>query len=187
MIKFFPLIFISILFLGCGTTAQITSSNSSLNCSFDAQQKSIQWISIDKQENLNLKSFIRKTKLPDKFTIYQLNINIEPFLKSIINHSAATLVNVPLEDSCITFLVTDANTMSPELAKKYPDIYSLKGIAADNSQNSIRINYNDKNLKMEINKAGQIYFLDTWKGKNGFYYLLYKKEDAGYEKDQIPY
>lgn len=152
-------------------------------CSFSAENKSLDWLRIEDVAKLKLEPTIRKTQLPTKFSAYLLNEkDLKAFLKSANQEGKSTIASIPIENKCIQFKLSQSRTMSKELAARFPDIISLKGISTSSETVSVRIDYKEDNFKAEINDNGKIYFIDTWSGEGRNYFLIYKKEDAGYEK-----
>lgn len=184
IIIFYCLLF---LFTSCATTAQIDNNNIKANiCSFLDSSKVITWEQIMDASKLELKPTIRQTKLPSKFTVYKINENdLKAFLKSVSQATSPVTMFVPLYSDCIPFKISPSGTMTKELAAKFPDIISLKGTAVNAELTTVRIDYKEDNLEMEIHDQGQVYLMETWPGKDGNYFLLFNKNDAGYSKSQL--
>lgn len=179
------IMFYSLLFLmsSCAATEQLQGYERANICSFLDNGKEIKWEQLMDPSKLNLKPTVRQTKLPTKFSVYQANEgDLKHFLQKVNQGAEPVIMFIPVKDQCIAFKVVPSGTMSKELAAKFPDVVSLKGSSVGSELVSIRIDYKEDNLKMEINDHGQIYLMETWPGKDGNYFLLFNKEDAGYEK-----
>lgn len=178
-------VLLSLLVLNaCGTSAQLSSTPASQLCTFNFGETSIQWKELSEVRNIDLKSLSGSAKLPLEFEVYEVDsFLLDSFLLAAqqMKNSAKT-IRFPLPMGCVSFSIVSSKLLSPELASKFPDLVSLKGTSQDQEDLSCRIDYHRGNLKVEFNHQGEIYFLDTWRGKTRSYYLTYKKENAGYEK-----
>lgn len=176
-----------VLLSSCATTAQVDNTMEKVNvCSFLDNSKPITWQQIMNPSKLELKPTIRQTKLPTKFTAYKINeADLKTFLKSVNEGTKPAIMYLPLNNDCISFKISTSGTMSKELAAKFPDIISLKGTSVNSQLVTVRIDYKDENLEMEINDQGQVYLMETWPGKEGNYFLLFNKNDAGYPKSEL--
>jgi hypothetical protein len=74
------------------------------------------------------------------------------------------------------FTIEESNTMSAELAEKFPDIKSYKGTQIDNSLCKPRIEKSKTKIKISVLCNDKTYFID--KDKDLGFYILYNKENA---------
>lgn len=125
-------------------------------------------------------------QLPKKYSVYQVDNNkLNEAFKKIKDGHGGTL-NFPIPgNGCQAFTLVESGTLSKELAAKYPEIISLKGQALQNAANDARVDYNGKQLQVEINWDGEVYYITPWIEKGKLWYLLSSKKDTGYEK--VPY
>lgn len=177
----------NIFFVSCKSMAQknnnvvISKSSEKISCSntgkFPLDIYSIYGVRLHQSKKENA------PKLPKAYTVYRIDNNqLKPFFKSLKENNGG-LINLPVSDTtCLTFTLSNSEVMSPSLAKKYPDIVSLKGHTTDNNANSLRLDYDGKKMKAEITRNNEVYFITPWQEGDTIYYLLYNKNDAGYEK-----
>lgn len=179
------ILFYCFLFLlsSCVSTAQIEQINKANMCSFLDKGTEIHWEQIINTSKLNLTPKVRQTKLPLKYSVYQVNEqDLKAFLLAAQRSTEPLIMFIPVNNECISFKVAASGTMSKELAAKFPDLVSLKGMATHKQGTSVRIDYTDGNLKMEIQDNGQVYLMETWTGKVQNYFLIFDKNDADYIK-----
>lgn len=119
-------------------------------------------------------------KLPTDYEVYIVNKEELTNFFNAFKLGNKTPLSIPILGKTYDFTLTEANTISPELAKKYPDLYSLKG-NADNA--TARVNYDGDKLRAEITAKGINYILEPYETKaNQRYYLIYNQSNTGYEK-----
>lgn len=89
--------------------------------------------------------------------------------------SESPQVTLPTLGGMKVFHLTNSGTMSEELAEKFPNIKSFKGVSADGSI-SARVDMNDEGLFVEYNTPGteQSYASPLLKGSK-VYYAVYLK------------
>lgn len=175
------------LVIACGSTEgmkqQETAEEST--CSFAFGVRRLVWHPV-----LNtaaaLEPHIGNTSLPSKFETYIIDgTDLDAFLKAAqAGQPDARIIRLPLPENegCPAFYLSASGTMSEALSKKFPDLISMKGLSKENKTAALRLDYDGKKMEAEITWAGHTYYLSPWPGKDGIYYLLYKKEDAGFEK-----
>ncbi|NQV51624.1 MAG: hypothetical protein HQ500_00485 [Flavobacteriales bacterium] len=83
---------------------------------------------------------------------------------------------LPTLDGLVSFLVVNAQTMSPELAAKFPEIRSYKGKSADGKL-SVRLDTNEEGLFAEIIGTGTKHLISPILKGSKSYYAVYT-EDA---------
>lgn len=122
-------------------------------------------------------------QLPLKYTVYTINNEqMQAFFKSIQSTGQGS-INLPVPGhGCQSFYVENSGTMSAELAAKFPEIISLKGMAQHDKAGYTRIDYDGKKLKVEITWDNEIYYVQPWEEKGQLWYVLSDKRDTGYEK-----
>lgn len=89
-------------------------------------------------------------------------------------------MNVPLPSGCKRFSVTVSQTMSPELAAKYPDIISMKGSADDGSD--LRLDWNGKEMRGQVVSGADTWFIEPYSSGTQTCSLIYHKNDASATK-----
>lgn len=112
--------------------------------------------------------------LPTKYLILTLNKKI--LEDKLISDSP----EISLPDTNQAFIMVkleDSGTMSPELAKKFPNIKSFRGQELDNSSTKVRIDKNSSGLFAMIVRDGQTYFINPIK-KGSSTYIVYDKAHA---------
>jgi hypothetical protein len=91
-----------------------------------------------------------------------------------------TGLNIPMPSGCKGFSVTVSETMSPELAAKYPELASLKGSAPDGSD--LRLDWNGTAMRGQVINGGDTWFLEPTVLGSQTFYLIYHKNDAAATK-----
>jgi hypothetical protein len=186
-----PLLLFPLIFVACASPAQVSKTQSAPQpCAFTFGSKTLSWTKMDNIEALGLKKQIGKTTLPPKFEAFSIDEKeLNAFLKAAKAGSTDARkmsFPLPLATGCITFSITPSGILSDSLALRFPELISLKGVAINNQRITARIDYSKATkLKAALTTGNQVYLISAWPGTSGYYYLLYKKEDAGYEK--IPY
>jgi len=171
----------------CGAAAGIGGSQevSGFRCSFTYKRVTLSWVKQESPQQLGLEPRVGEAKLPLKFDVYSIsNRDLDVFMKAAKSQdSSAEMINLPLPGgSCYSYRLQPSEIMPEPLAQKFPELISLKGYATEDKAATVRLDYDGKKLQAEITRNGHIYYLAPWPGKEGTYYLLYKKEDAGFEK-----
>lgn len=117
---------------------------------------------------------LSKETIPEKYNAYQVyQLNEEKFINALKNGS----VTLPDDLGNLNhFNIVESNTMSPELAEKFPNIKSYKGEQEDNSLCKSRIEKNNSKLKISVFCNDKTYFID--KDKELDIYIVYNKKNA---------
>lgn len=157
-------------------------------CGITVRGKAAAWQKITTTTHLKLKPASGTAKLPAAYTIYTIEEKqLKEFLKAAKSAPDGTLqIAIPLPGGlgCTAFVLANAQTMAAELAARYPELVSLKGQAVTNPNGGLlRLDYNGTDLRAEVTWNGTVYLLSTWNSGKQKYYLVYKKEDAGIEKN----
>ena len=178
------------LALGGQVFGQATgNSNRQTSCNMTANGKTTSWQQITATKKLKLQPVSGKAKLPSRYSVYTINEQqLKDFLMAVKKApDNAMEIALPLSAAagCKKFALANANTMAPGLAAKYPELVSLKGFAAEDRNAGLRLDYDGTDLRAEITWGGTIYLISPWKSGKKKYYLVYKKEDAGIERNQL--
>lgn len=185
---FATLLLSACLLTACGSTEGMKQrkTDEEVACSFAFGNRNLSWRPVLNIPAIGLEPHIGNANLPSKFEAYVIDgAGLDAFLKAAkAGQPEAGILRFPLpEDAgCPAFTLSASETMSEALSKKFPDLISLKGLPEENKTAALRLDYDGKKMEAEITWEGHIYYLSPWPGKNGIYYLLYKKEDAGFEK-----
>lgn len=111
---------------------------------------------------------------PSKYDCWILD---EESLNQQLNSKEST-VFIPVENKVMKFLIKDSGTMSPALAKKFPEIKSFKGSSLDNTY-KIRLDKNKEGLFVVVYRQEKnLYISPLFKGN--------KKVYAVYNRESIP-
>ncbi len=126
-----------------------------------------------------------------KFETWQLNLKrfkkISDKAKSKEFKIENIIISLPYVDGLLKhFKIYDSNTMSPELAKQFPNIKSYLGECIEDKLLTARIDLNDFGLHVLINNSqGQIYLIEPYCNTTNVYYHSYLKSD--YNSDRKPF
>jgi hypothetical protein len=106
-----------------------------------------------------------------------LILNKEMLQRKLKNSEKPTL-SLPLSDhSLIVVKLEDSGTMSPELAKKFPNIKSYRGYDLADSNIQVRVDCNLGGLYAMIVKGNETYFINPII-KGSPKYIVYNKKNA---------
>lgn len=107
-------------------------------------------------------------------------------LVQLLDSSNAGVLPVPTPNySILNFKVENSGTMNPVLAKKYPEIKSLKG-ETENQENVIRCDFNAKNFSAMVKTPKGVYYVVMATKEPSNYYLVFYETEIQ-NKKQFPY
>jgi len=121
--------------------------------------------------------------IPISYTSYKLNLSdLAKYLNNApkqFNLSGQSLpVSIPMPDgNIVIFNVVKSPVMMPELAKKYPNISSYKGISTEDPKVNIRFNIGAKGFFASIFKRNHNIYIDPFAAGNKDYYVSYYTSD----------
>jgi hypothetical protein len=176
------------LLMACSSTGRLRQQETASvpGCSFDFNARTLRWRAILNLQEIALEPRVGNTRLPSKFEVYAIDLSdLDSFLKAVQAGGAdmyAMRLPLPGQGGCPAFKLRSSGAMSEALSRKFPDLISLKGLSGENRNAALRLDYDGEKMEAEIRWEGQVYYLSPWPGKGGIYYLLYRKEDAGFEK-----
>lgn len=139
------------------------------------------WTPID-SNTLDQKDIVKSKTIIENFDVYNLNIDV--FKSKILQapfrfqemHSDVLLTFPIGKDTYQTFKIYKAQTMSDELASKFPSITSYVGISRD-KKNSIRLTLTDQGLfGVASTKKGSLYINPYTRSGNE--YQVYFRSDS---------
>jgi|SRR5690606_16657174 len=155
-------------------------------CSSSLGNNQLHWTFHNDASVLDWKHAEGKRKLPKKFQMFAVNKQeLQAYLTAANVSGVQSIIALPISEGigCRRFEVSPSGTLSPELAKKYPQLISLKGVSAENEQADLRIDFDGEKMEAQINWNNQIFYISSWPAHSGeLYYLVYKKEDSGRTK-----
>jgi hypothetical protein len=181
------LLFISflIVFAMPGALAQ-KSGAQTLACNLRSGNIELQWMKINNAKSLKLPAKSGSAKLPNTFSVFTTNAaTLKKYMMSLKKNGGEIILPAPGQMSCVNFNVMNSGTMSPQLAAKFPELVSLKGMATNDKTATVRLDYDGVNLNAEMAFGGVPYIISPWKKGTFTYYLLYKKEDSGVERKPL--
>ncbi len=108
---------------------------------------------------------------PTSYTVWICQYDL---LISSLKESPTEIV-LPAKEGLQNFKLENASTMSPELAAKFPQIKSMKGVSEGGW--SARIDTNDDGLFAEFKQNGEVYVLSPILAGSKTYYAFYNKND----------
>ena len=112
------------------------------------------------------------SNIPEQYDSYELTLN-----QLVLDLENNKEVNIPIPNHGIQrFGVTISSTMSPELAKKFPNIKSYR-IISDENENLGSLDINNSGLYAMVRLNDEIYFVNPVT-KNDNRYICYNKRHA---------
>jgi hypothetical protein len=158
-------------------------------CRTTSGKEQLTWERVHNTGPLKLKPAPGNTALPRQYQVYRINERrLKQFLKAAANNKGEPFrISLPVSDEigCRIFDLNLSGTMSPELAKKFPELLSFKGTAVENKNANLRLDYDGQKMSAEITWNGEIYIMSAWKSGAVTYYLLFLKKDGAFKK--IPF
>lgn len=134
---------------------------------------------------ISLKDPWRSRKLPSAYELYSLEqAAVSRFFTAFKQAGQVQSFVIPLPESIgtQTFTTKDAGILSPELRKKYPNLYNLSGNTTTNLAH-IRLNYDGQHMTAMITYQNKTFLLSPWEATDGsVYYLLYNKNNTNETK-----
>lgn len=118
-----------------------------------------------------------KNILTDKFHCYLLNIAL---MKEKLNETSLN-IELPVNNKIVSFQLENAGTLSPELAKKFPEIKSLQGKSTDGKY-TVRFDKNEKGVFAQITAVGEKVLISPLFKSGTKYYASYNESDIPLEK-----
>ncbi len=117
---------------------------------------------------------LKSADIPENYTAFKVySLNESAFLKDLESGT----ISLPDDLGNInTFSIEESSTMSPELAAKFPDLKSYKGVQTNNELCKPRIEKNKTKIKISVLCNDKTYFIDKDNSKN--IYIVYNKENA---------
>lgn len=153
------------------------------DCTLVQNGITLKWTKVTATAGLKLPARQGNALLPRKYQIYTTPTGkLKAFMEATGKKHTDVILPFSEEPGCQVFSVQPSGTMSPELAAKFPELISLKGVARADKNATLRLDYNGSELNAEIIWKGVSYIIAPWKKGSRTYYLLYKKEDSGTEK-----
>ncbi len=127
-----------------------------------------------KDTNSSYWSVVVADNVPEKYTKYPaFLLNEKDFIKAL----EKGFVLLPDNKGAInSFTIEETQTMSAELAAKFPNIKSYKGKQNNNSLCKPRIERNESKIKISVFCNDKTYFID--KVKEQSIYIVYTKQNA---------
>ena len=110
---------------------------------------------------------------PKDFKLYKLDYDK---MMQQLDASENVVITIPSVDGMLEFTLTNSNTMSPELAAKFPEIRSFKG-ESKNSDHKLRLDTNEKGLYAEITSTEETQLIAPYVKEMKTYYVLYLKSN----------
>nr|MBP6456310.1 hypothetical protein [Chitinophagaceae bacterium] len=191
MIKYNYIFLLVCIFTSCKAAKKTTSSSSSIERTYIESSKKnstdIQVITCDGEEGLSWNEqintpllFPKGMQVPKNYRIFLVNEEaLQAFcLKARVNVSRMIMA-IPLfynnTSNCVSLQIQDANTMSKELAYKYPELSTFSGFEISDKSKTARIIHSpEAGLNVEYNYENEKIFLIRVPGKDGNnYYISY--------------
>lgn len=167
--------------LSC-TSGKVTASNKNrkqlkVACgkvAITADKPHIDWFEADAQLPTEM-------QLPKAYKAYTVEHGqLKRFFDAANAGEAQTTVPLPSPAGCIVFTVKPSGTLSEALRKKYPNMVSLSGTGS--SGGDIRLDFDGEKMNGQVIHRSETYIISPTASGEKTYYLIYKKSDAGLEK-----
>jgi hypothetical protein len=153
-------------------------------CNSRLENTVLQWVKTQNVKALRLPAKEGMAKLPLKYSVYTINnLALKKYLMSLKAKPGNIVLPVGGDQQCIEMYVSNSGTMSAGLAAKFPQLVSLKGNGVQDKSATVRLDYDGAALNAEIISGGVPYIIIPWKKGSTIYYLLYRKEDSGVERN----
>jgi hypothetical protein len=108
--------------------------------------------------------------VPTAYSAYTLSGGTD-FFQAAKSQPATAALQLP--SGCQTFTVTRSETMSPELARKYPQLVSLKGTGTGGRD--LRLEWDGQVLHGQVMETDKTYWIEPYNTASGTVYLLFDK------------
>ncbi|RYD52211.1 MAG: hypothetical protein EOP52_08555 [Sphingobacteriales bacterium] len=118
--------------------------------------------------------FIRTGQtIPTAYSAYTLTGGSDFFQAAKTQPAQASL---RLPSGCQQFTLTRSETMSPELARKYPQLVSLKG--GGTGGRDLRIDWDGQVMRGQVIEMNKTYLIEPYNTASGTVYLVFDKADV---------
>ena len=124
---------------------------------------------------ISSKEIKKNNQLPNEYVALRLDTGL--LGKKLRQNEISEITMPTLDLTLITVRLKDSGTMSPALAKKFPNIKSYKADEIGNRSTKIRIDKNSSGLFAMIRKGGKTYFVNPVE-KGSTMYIVYDKQHA---------
>ncbi len=159
-----------ILFAACTSPQKTVSTEDATGCNrAQAGTATLQLTPVDGQK---LQFTGTGPTVPTAYTAYTLTGGTAFFQAAKIQAATAAL---QLPSGCQTFALTRSETMSPELARKYPQLVSLKGTGTGGRD--LRLEWDGQVLHGQVIETDKTYWMEPYNTASGTVYLVFDKAD----------
>lgn len=118
-------------------------------------------------------SAVSGTNLPKSYTVLRAG-NEKAFFKTVRKEGGTAAFQLP--SGCRQFKLSLSETMSPQMAERYPDLVSLKGVSEDGTD--LRLDWDGTVMRGQILEAGKSFLLEPQAAGSGNVYILFNKADV---------
>lgn len=161
--------FILLTFFSC-KSKKIQNSNHTV--AEETAATSFYWEQIDK--TLDTDQFVSH----NAYTCYKLD---EKLFRSELNLG---VVNIPDTDGVInTFEVNTNETMSQDLAERYPELLTYSGVQQNNKLCQVRITTKENKIDITVLCNDKTYYIKHFENENQSIYVLYDKQSLKHTRD----
>ncbi|MBX9449631.1 MAG: hypothetical protein KL787_07945 [Taibaiella sp.] len=120
--------------------------------------------------------------LPKSYTAYQIDESELRTLMTLVKSGEEEVITLPVNGECLTFRLVPSGVMSPELAEKFPELQSYRGIGTGQASDLASIDYDGKLLRVSVSTGRGTFILDPFEMEDGTYYLMFDKKNSGIPK-----
>lgn len=120
--------------------------------------------------------------LPKSYIAYRIDDDELNALMSLIKSGKEEEITLPVNGECLTFKLRSSGVMSPELAEKFPELQSYRGIGTRQASDLASIDYDGKQLRVSVSTSKGTFILDPFEMEDGTYYLMFDKRNSGIPK-----
>lgn len=167
-----------IFLLSCSQSQKVISSagNPEVVCGATA---SLKW----HQVSSSIGSPVNKQLiLPKSFTAYRIDDSELSTLMALVQSGKEEVITLPVNGECLTFRLVPSGVMSPELAEKFPELQSYRGIGTRQASDLASIDYDGRLLRVSVTTSKGTFILDPFEMEDGIYYLMFDKKNSGIPK-----
>lgn len=158
----------SCLLYGCaGSQKTTTSASSGPDCNYARVGAVMMRLETGSPSQVSGKN------LPGNYTVFTAD-NEKAFFTAAKKLDGTAAIQLP--SGCRRFRLSLSDAMSPEMMKRYPDLVSLKGSAADGTD--LRLDWDGTSMRGQVVENGKSYLLEPHVTGIQKVYLLYSKDDV---------
>lgn len=154
-------------FAACNSSRKMTAAGPKSDCNYASAGSA----------TMNLTpqaaALISGTDLPKEYSVLKAE-NEKAFFAAAKKEGGTAAIQLPL--GCRKFRLSLSETMSPQMAERYPDLVSLKGVSENGAD--LRLDWDGTSMRGQIIEAGKSFLLEPRTDVGAHVYILYNKDNA---------